>query len=115
MILWIDNTTQPPQGPYVWRKSLKQAKRTIQTFEQLEYCSQAEFENLVTNLEKSGVNEGNIYFHDETISLIDISRNMSNEYIQLLDWLKNMPRNYSVVTHTSRKKSVASRIFGITR
>lgn len=107
MILWIDKTTQPPKGPYVWRKSFKQAQQTIQTFEQLVYCSQTEFENLVSGLEKSGVNEGNIYFHDETISLIDISRNMNSEYIQLLDWLKNMGKNYSVVTHTSRKKGFA--------
>ncbi len=104
MILWIDNSIRPHEGPYIWRRTLKQAQLTIETFEQFKYCTPGQFEDLVCKLESDGINEGNIYFHDETIALIDISRDMTREYTQLLDWMKASERKYHVLTHEDKSK-----------
>ena len=77
---------------------------TIETFEQFRHCTPGEFEELVNKLESNGINEGKIYFHDETIKLIDIARDMTREYTQLLDWLKANDRKYHVLTHEDKRK-----------
>lgn len=90
MRLWIDDTRPAPIG-YIWCKSVNEAISRI-----------LDSEIRISMLKYSGVlAEEDI--KELSIELIDLYCGYANngeDYIQLLDWLEEMERNYPIRIHS---------------
>lgn len=85
MKLWIDDVREPPNVGYVWVKSVNEAKKCIESQEEL--------------VSKTG-------FGYWRVSIINIDHdagdyaNDGGDYIKLLDWLEETGRNYPIFIHS---------------
>ena len=92
MKIWIDDLCPAPAG-YVWIKSVNKAKEVIE-----EYSNKLDFDNNLV----------------DEIELIDINSNAGDyihcggNYINLLYWLEETNRNYSIHIHSQNDTEVES-------
>ena len=96
MKLWIDDVRPAPEG-YHWIKSVVDAKRDIEWFEEAYNCMMHQYLDRRADIE-------DVEFYK--LELIDIDHDagdyayLGGDYIKLLDWLEETGRNYPIRIHS---------------